>query len=236
MLPWMPLIALLLWRGGWREPRRRFLAGWVLFGLAMFSASTNKLPGYVLPLLPPLAALAALALEELEDARGWLAGCAALLVVFPIAAPILPAAVANEWSAAPRIAFHWSWLLPAVPVAAVVALEARGRRVAAVLAIACSVAVGLTYLKVRTEPEIARLATARKLAMEVRRHSGEVCSGALKRDWQYGLQYYLGATLPSCEVNPKPFRVLQTPGKPPELVLAKAGTGTETGLESVDPR
>jgi 4-amino-4-deoxy-L-arabinose transferase-like glycosyltransferase len=236
MLPWLPLIGLLLARGGWREPRRRFLAVWVLFGLTLFSASANKLPGYVLPLLPPLAALAALALEELEDARGWLAGCAALLVVFPIAAPILPAAVANEWAAAPKIAFHWTWLLPAIPVAAVLALEARGRRVAAVLTIACSVAAGFAYLKVRAEPEIARIATARGLALEVRRHEGEVCVGQLKRDWQYGLRYYLGAALPSCEVNPKPFRILQTPGRPPAVVPAGAETGTAMAHESVDPR
>jgi 4-amino-4-deoxy-L-arabinose transferase-like glycosyltransferase len=98
LLPWMPLTALAAARGGWRDPRRRFLAVWVLFGLAMFSASTNKLPGYVLPLLPAVAALAGVALNELKDARGWLVSCAALLVLFPIAAPVLPFAVANEWA------------------------------------------------------------------------------------------------------------------------------------------
>lgn len=239
LLPWMPLIVLAAAKSGWRDPKRRFLAVWVIFGLAVFSASANKLPGYVLPLLPALAALAGLALDELDDARRWLAACAALLVVFPIAAPILPAAAANEWDAAPRLAFHWSWLLPGLAVAAVLALEKRGRRLAAVAAIACSAAVGLAYLKARSAPELARIATAKSLAAEVRLHPGEVCTGPLKRDWQYGLQYYLEAALPLCETNPKLLQVSQAPGQPPRLVPVAPGHGTVIPLippASVDPR
>jgi 4-amino-4-deoxy-L-arabinose transferase-like glycosyltransferase len=236
LLPWMPLLALAALGGGWRDPRRRFLAVWVVFGLLLFSASANKLPGYVLPLLPGVAALAALALEQAKDARVWLASCAALLVVFPIAGPVLPAAAANEWTAAPRIAFHWSWLLPAIPIAAVLALEARGRRIAAVLTIAVAVAVGLSYLKVRSEGEMGRIASARALAAEVRRHPGQVCAGALKRDWEYGLHYYLGAVLPPCEANPKAFQVLQIPGKPPAVVPKDPAAGTPAPPQSVDPR
>lgn len=236
LLPWAPLAALAAARGGWRDPRRRFLAVWLLFGLALFSASTNKLPGYVLPLLPALAALAAIALDELNDARGWLAACAALLVIFAAAAPIIPAAAANEWAAAPRIRFHWSWLLPAIPLAAAVALESRGKRIAAVLTIACGVAAGFSYVKVRSRPEMARVASARALAAEVGRHPGQVCAGWLKRDWQYGLHYYLGAVLPSCEGNPKNLQVLQEPGKPPLVVAAGAGNGTVGVPAAVDPQ
>jgi 4-amino-4-deoxy-L-arabinose transferase-like glycosyltransferase len=236
LLPWMPLLALAAARSGWKDPRRRFLAIQVLFGLLLFSAGANKLPGYVLPLFPALAALAGAALDELADARGWLVACAALLVVFPIAAPVLPAALANEWDSAPKIAFHWSWLLPAVPVAAAAALEGRGKRVAAVLVIACSTATGLTYLKVRSEGELARIASAKELAEQVRRHAGEVCAGALKRDWQYGLYYYAESVLPSCDTKPLRFQVLQTPGRPPELVPRVTGDGTSTGMPSVDPK
>jgi len=70
----------------------------------------------------------------------------------------------------------------------------------------------------------------------VRRHPGVVCAGELKRDWQYGLYYYAGAVLPSCEDNPKQLQVLQTPGRPPSLVRAGSGTGTATPPGSVDPR
>jgi 4-amino-4-deoxy-L-arabinose transferase-like glycosyltransferase len=236
LLPWTPVVALPFFRRSFADPRRRFLAAWALFGLALFSASANKLPGYVLPLLPAIAVLAALALEELENAAGWLAVCAALLVVFPIAAPLVPAAVANEWDSAPAPAFHWTWLLPAIPLAAVWILERGGRRIAAALTVATATAVSLVYLKVTSQPELARMATAKELAREAARRPGEICAEGLKRDWEYGLRYYIAAELPRCEANPKPFHILQTPGQPPRIALPDPVSGTERPSKSIDRR
>jgi 4-amino-4-deoxy-L-arabinose transferase-like glycosyltransferase len=55
---------LFLFRAPWRDPRFRFFAVWFAFGFVFFSAATNKLPGYILPLLPPLAILAAAGMPE----------------------------------------------------------------------------------------------------------------------------------------------------------------------------
>ena len=189
MLPWAPLLLLAIRPAAWyREPRRRFLLAWFVFGLALFSVSANKLPGYVLPLLPAAAILVALALDEMADARIWLAACAALLIAFPIAAPLVPAAAANEWSAAPHPMFHWTWLAPALPVRAVWRLESRGRRLAAVLTVTAATALCMVYLKIGSEPEYERIASARELAAAAALHPGEVCTGDIKRDWQYGLE------------------------------------------------
>jgi hypothetical protein len=46
LLPWTPL----LWKGEWKT--RTFYAAWLVFGFVFFSASKNKLPGYLIPLLP----------------------------------------------------------------------------------------------------------------------------------------------------------------------------------------
>lgn len=46
LLPWTPL----LWKGEWKT--RAFYAAWLVFGFVFFSASKNKLPGYLMPLLP----------------------------------------------------------------------------------------------------------------------------------------------------------------------------------------
>lgn len=46
LLPWTPL----LWKGEWKT--RAFYAAWLVFGFVFFSASKNKLPGYLIPLLP----------------------------------------------------------------------------------------------------------------------------------------------------------------------------------------
>jgi hypothetical protein len=77
--------------------------------------------------------------------------------------------------------------------------------------------VGFTYLEVRCEPEMERVSTARAAAREAARHAGEVCAEPMRRDWQYGLHYYLGAELPRCEDNPRAFHVLQQPGRAPEV-------------------
>ena len=228
MLPWTPLLLLpAVRRGGWRDPRRSFLLAWFAFGLILFSASANKLPGYVLPLLPAGAVLLGLALDEMEDARGWLLACAVLLVAFPIAAPLMPAAAANQWAAAPRPAFQWTWLTPAIPAAAAWMLESRGRRLAAMLSVTAAIAAGMVYLKVRTQPEMERIVTARRLAAQAAIHRGEICAGDIKRDWQYGLNYYLGAVVPDCELEPHRFRILQAPGSPPSLQTAPRITGAE---------
>jgi len=85
---------------GYRDPRRLFLLAWMVFGMVFFTAATNKLPGYLLPLLPAAAALMGLALNEAETAPvgPLLACCAVLLVAFPIAARMLPPAVATGLS------------------------------------------------------------------------------------------------------------------------------------------
>src|ERR1039458_4060986 len=41
---------------------------------------------------------------------------------------------------------------------------------------------------------------------------GEVCIGNVKRDWQYGLNYYSVTPLPDCEKQPKALQVLPGPG------------------------
>ncbi|MGA2039323.1 MAG: glycosyltransferase family 39 protein [Bryobacteraceae bacterium] len=70
LLPWTPLIFATIRRGFYRDTRRLFLLLVVLWGLLLFSASVNKLPGYVLPLVPACAILMALGVEEPVRARG----------------------------------------------------------------------------------------------------------------------------------------------------------------------
>src|SRR5258708_28380431 len=51
-----PVAALLFRRNAHADERRTLLLLWLVFGLIFFSAFLNKLPGYILPLLPPAAA------------------------------------------------------------------------------------------------------------------------------------------------------------------------------------
>jgi 4-amino-4-deoxy-L-arabinose transferase-like glycosyltransferase len=149
MLPWTPLTVLLTRLREYRDPRVFFLAAWAIFGLVFFSASLNKLPGYILPLLPAIALLTALSLQKVRNAGAWLAACATLLIVFPLGASIVPKALGSGtskaiWAAAPT--FSPLWLIPVALAFTVVLLERSGRRVAAIVVIAGGVAVGAGYL------------------------------------------------------------------------------------------
>lgn len=241
LLPWAPLLPAAGQGREWREPRRLFLLLWAGFGLVFFSASTNKLPGYLLPLMPAVAILMGLGIERGRSESGARAGyirsllavCALLLGVYVVAAPLLPAAIANQWASAPRLAFHWTWMLPLLPAGAVWMLDARGQRLAAVAVIAGGAVAGVAFLKITAEPAIDRTATARDLGREVARHPQAVCLEGIRREWQYGLNYYAGMSLPDCRTAAKPFRVVEKQGFPPRLTGPWNSTTTN---KTVDPR
>jgi 4-amino-4-deoxy-L-arabinose transferase-like glycosyltransferase len=222
LLPWLPLVFLLGRRAAYRDPRRLYLLAWVVWGMVFFTAATNKLPGYVLPLLPAAAALMGLALDEAQAAHAGplLAGCGALLVAFPMAARMLPAALATGLLKAPLPAFQAAWLLAGAVAAAAWLLESRARRLAAVLLIAVGATAGTVYLKRVAAPELDRTASARALWREVSGRADEVCVGQVERSWRYGLNYYSGTPLPECSGEPRPWCIRQSPGKPPNLAAA----------------
>jgi 4-amino-4-deoxy-L-arabinose transferase len=191
---------------------------WILFGLAVFSISLNKLAGYVLPLLPAIAVLLAVSLEEVKSAHWWLAACATLLIVFPVSAPAASVAVATGFSSAALPPFHWTWLSPAAVVAAAWILERRGRRIAALGTVAAGAAFGIAFLKSSAGPELNRLASARNLWAEIQPYSGSVCLDNLERSWRFGLNYYSVTPLPECSAEARPVHVIQDPDQPPRVV------------------
>jgi len=198
LLPWTPLLALTFTRGSMQDRRRQFLVVWVLTVLIAFSISINKLPGYILPAMPAAAALIAIRIEEVRSARWVLAISGILLIAFPIAGRLLPAAVLSGLSHAPRLSFEPGWLVG--PAAAILAweLERRGRRLAAVAAVAVTAGLCVTWLKSTVAPVLDNSVSARVLWRQIEPRRNEVCLGAVKRDWDYGLAYYAGARLPSC--------------------------------------
>lgn len=150
-----------------------------------------------------------------------------------VTAPLLPAAISNTWASAPHLAFHWTWMLPLLPAGAVWRLEARGRRLAAVAVIAGGAVAGMVFLKITAEPAIDRMATARDLGRQVLVHAQAVCLEGVRREWQYGLNYYAGTSLPDCRTGAKPFRVIEKAGFAP--ILTGPRTSTDAN-KTVDPR
>jgi hypothetical protein len=89
-----------------------------------------------------------------------------------------------------------------------------------VLLIAAGAAAGAVYLKRVAAPELDRTVSARTFWREISSRANEVCVDQIERNWRYGLNFYSGTPLPECSVQPRPWRVRQSPGQPPNLAAA----------------
>lgn len=199
LFPWTPLLGLLGRASSLFDTSRRFLLATVLFGFVLFSVSLNKLPGYLLPLLPALFALlgAQSAQKPVTDlGRGWLVPCALFIATIPLLAHALPDALI-----AGRItALHFSRvsLTEVFYIAAPLAVLLLARRSwTGPLLILCIVAGGI-YLKTTAYPVLDERVSARGLWRQVKALPGDLCDAGINRDWLYGLNFYRGNVLPAC--------------------------------------
>jgi 4-amino-4-deoxy-L-arabinose transferase-like glycosyltransferase len=94
-LPWLPFFVAGLWRGVRQAINRQrrealsslliFCFSWLLVPLVFFSASNSKLPGYILPSIPPaiiIAAIGVYSLAKKSRSRMWIcAGLAAATII-----------------------------------------------------------------------------------------------------------------------------------------------------------
>ena len=238
LLPWTPLLLLLAVPAAYRDPRRRFLLALVLFGLLAFSIPVNKLPGYVLPVVPALAALMGVALDEVAagtaGTRLMLACCGMVLMVFPVAAAVLPEALNRGLTRVALPAFQPVWLLAVAPAVLAWWLEGRGRRLAAVFTVAAGVGLGVSYLKWAVSPELNRAVSARDLWAQIAGRAGQVCVDNVDQNWRFGLNYYSVTPLPECSAQSMPWWVRQAPGEPARLEAAPAVWEPVPGA-TVDP-
>lgn len=209
LVPWTPLLAALGRAGLWRERRAFFLALWAGVTIVFFSLSRDKLPAYVLPALPPVAALCGIVLARAAPLRVALTLCAAMLAFIPIGGSILPDALEAGLGEAIRHAHVSALAIVAVAaaVAAVWMLEGAGRRRTAVLVIAVAAVAGYVWIKQSTFPLIDQRAGTRALWHKVQPYADAVCLGDTNRRVEYGLSYYAGRRLPSCDDEPKTFRI-----------------------------
>ena len=90
LFPWTPLFALLARSKTYDDVRVSSLAIWLALALVFLSVFTNKLPGYLLSLLPALAIVLAVALDKAPAQEWWIAACALLAGLLPSARPGCP--------------------------------------------------------------------------------------------------------------------------------------------------
>jgi 4-amino-4-deoxy-L-arabinose transferase-like glycosyltransferase len=196
LFPWFTLLPL-AFRQAKGDRRLRTLAAVLILGIVFFSASVNKLPGYVLPLAPVTCVLLGAGLAASPRPERWLIAPVVLLGALPFAAAVVPQVAAIERTAS---RLDWTLAFSGLGVAAVIAaILVFGVRSLALPAAFCLAAAGFFWLETDVFPKLDRAATARPLWRE--KHPS--CAPVLARSMLYGLYYYSEKELPPCVIVDK---------------------------------
>jgi 4-amino-4-deoxy-L-arabinose transferase-like glycosyltransferase len=203
LYPWFPVLVVLP-ANIRQDPRVRALAAVVVFGFVFFSASLNKLPGYLLPLLPLVFALLGLGLARATRQAAVVIAPIILLGLLPAISAIAPLILASHSSGTVVPGLHaMLWLIPATILAVIMARFAPKQAFGTAVAVA---GLGFLWFQFATFPEFDALASARPLwSTEHPR-----CAPAVSRDILYGLYYYSGRQISACPVlDPGGTRVVR---------------------------
>jgi 4-amino-4-deoxy-L-arabinose transferase-like glycosyltransferase len=209
LLPWTLLLIPAAWEGlrlwrekSWSNSPGLFFSCWAVFPILFFSFSQSKLPGYILPAIPPLILLFAVASTRLMNSDS-------------PSARWIDWALAFTWVVMGLSAALWMHRLPPG------ALENVGRTIfiCALLAIGGGIAIaGLGHLRKRiaiplslllivllVETAGARVLPALDPYLSARQHAAtlhndrrpdRIFTYHLNRSWDYGLAFYLGREIP----------------------------------------
>jgi 4-amino-4-deoxy-L-arabinose transferase-like glycosyltransferase len=195
LFPWTPAV-FLCERRMFADKGVRFMLAWLLFGLLFFSVARNKLPGYVLPLMPPFAALVGVALDRAHRATWPLAAIAAAAqLLLPIAA-LLPQAVLRGITNTQFALPGWAAIAMVIAGVGCWLLERSGRRTLAVTTLTLLLVVYVFLILQIRYPVFDRQVSAR---FYWREHSGDLTCERGTRSWRYSLSYYARRFIPDCK-------------------------------------
>jgi len=232
LLPW----TVLLWpalREGLRLQREKswagspgfFFACWAVWPVVFFSFSQSKLPGYILPAIPPLALVCAAALfrafaEHESRARllslaiggTWLViGAAAFISSARAKAPqALGYVDFGRLAVAPGL-FGGFLALAVAAILIVATFRARPPATILLCAVLTAAAVEVASLKILPALDPAMSARPHAEFMRNDQHPDRIFTYELRRDWNYGLAFYFRRELPEwMPSDPGPAFVLTT--------------------------
>ena len=196
LYPWFPLLVVLPVTLR-TDSRVRALAAVVLFGFVFFSASVNKLPGYLLPLMPAAFALMGLGLSRASRHAIAVIAPVMLLGGLPLISGIAPHVLASHglWSTSIPWMLVIAWFIAAGVAGGILARFAPKQAFGA-----ASVLTGIAFLwfQFATFPQFDAVASARPLWLA----EHPQCAPAVSRDILYGLYYYSGRQISACPTPP----------------------------------
>lgn len=227
LLPWTVLIFPMAQEGlrlrrdkTWRDSPGFFFACWAIFPVVFFSLSQSKLPGYILPAIPPLSLLCAVSAIRAMKAGGQ-SGCtvargAGLTWLIIGAAALLGArripstATGSGLALASAIAGGAIAILAGLLMATF--LANRKKHLVVPLCLLC-VAAGVELLNIGALPSLDSLYSARPYAQLLSRdlRPERIFTYDLPRAWNWGLAFYFGRELPEWSPgDPEPALTLTT--------------------------
>jgi 4-amino-4-deoxy-L-arabinose transferase-like glycosyltransferase len=178
-----------------------FFACWAAFPVLFFSLSQSKLPGYILPAIPPLFLLLSRGIstsmqnnpKSVSRTLGWTG-----IFFFPLAIPLSVALRGNTLEI-----FRPEYFLPAVVafgcgfMTVIFALMKRPRM--AFLSVVLLITATVEIANFKILPLLDSQVSARALARELLRadpSGADVATYDIPRAWKYGLNFYLNRDLP----------------------------------------
>jgi 4-amino-4-deoxy-L-arabinose transferase len=234
LFPWTPLLGFIPFASFRLDERKRFLGAIFCFGFLLFSVSLNKLPGYLLPLVPSLFILIAAPFgteRALRVDRFWLVPCALLIAIIPELSRALPEWLSvGRFSLLPLKSFAWPHVLFFIAPAVAVIVS---RRIWAFVFLVLCIAAGGIYLKMAAYPVLDREVSARGLWRHIRDLPGTVCDSGLNREWQFGLAFYCGSPLPYCRSGKFTYALQPRPLGPPAVELLNEAVGRSSGALAI---
>lgn len=211
LFPWTPLFALFARGRSYDDVRVSSLAIWLAVALVFLSVAPNKLPGYVLSLLPAVAIILAVALDRAPFQEWWVAACALLLTLLPTVMAALPEALLAGATKVPWT-FHRGGLVFLVVAGAVWWLASNRQTGIAVFAAALSAAVGIGVLEARVFPVLDQRVSARQFWRDHQEQIPFAClAPGLRRGSEYALDYYASRALPPCGAEASGYRIVAAP-------------------------
>jgi 4-amino-4-deoxy-L-arabinose transferase-like glycosyltransferase len=204
-----------LWPRMYQDQRRKLLGVVVLFGFVFLSAARNKLPGYILPLLPAVCVLIACGIDAARVLHPRLLGVVLALSAltipgFVVAAGILPLAVNGglrhavslDGTTSTRI---WTAIPLGLLAAGCLYFLTRDflTRAKAMMLWFTLAAGGWIYMEYSALPGLDLTSSARSLWRDLPDPKRDFCVGPVGRNWRYGLNYYSVFPLKDCAGNEK---------------------------------
>jgi 4-amino-4-deoxy-L-arabinose transferase-like glycosyltransferase len=226
LLPWtallIPAVQDTLRSGhenSWRDSPGFFVASWAIFPVFFFSFSQSKLPGYILPAIPPLALLIAVSCtrrhaEPLSKsyrvtgfalALMWLLMAGSSAVLIHRLPPAAQEATSRTFLLCAALA-----IAGALVIAILVLLHRRGALLVSAIVVALLVEIAGARILPTIDAHISARPHAQFLAND--RRPDRIFTYRLNRSLDYGLAFYLNRELPEWSPqDPQPALVLTNP-------------------------